>query len=224
IRNKHLEYSKRSEELELSLNKRLINKEIQAFASIEQLKKENQLLEQKRKELKSVGLFENVKEEIFHIEDDIGELTQAVLSVNLQNAKAKLDIFNDIYQKLKVFLDILNNKRLSYKTMSIHPEQGFVFQNSNGTTLDVAELSSGEQHEIVLLYELLFKIPEESLVLIDEPEISLHVVWQKEFLEDMKEIIKLRNFDILIATHSPQIINGNWDLTVELKGEKATSA
>lgn len=82
--------------------------------------------------------------------------------------------------------------------------------------MEVTELSSGEQHEIVLFYELLFKVPENSLVLIDEPEISLHIVWQKEFINDMSEIVRMRNFDILMATHSPQIVNGNWDITVEL--------
>lgn len=81
----------------------------------------------------------------------------------------------------------------------------------------MTDLSSGEQHEVVLLYELLFKVSEKSLVLIDEPEISLHIVWQKEFLKDLLEIIKIRNFDVLIATHSPSIIDENWDLTVELE-------
>ncbi len=71
-----------------------------------------------------------------------------------------------------------------------------------------------------MFYELLFKVPENSLVLIDEPEISLHVVWQKEFLTDLEDIIKIRNFDILLATHSPSIINGNWNLTVELNKDK----
>ncbi|MCP4349258.1 MAG: AAA family ATPase [Desulfobacterales bacterium] len=118
--------------------------------------------------------------------------------------------------KISLLLSILNEKRFSYKKISIHPEKGFVFENINGKKLKVTELSSGEQHEIVLFYELLFKVPENSLVLIDEPEISFHIVWQKEFLDDMSEIVKIRKFDILIATHSPQIVNGNWDITVEL--------
>jgi len=67
---------------------------------------------------------------------------------------------------------------------------------------------------------LIFKATENSLVLIDEPEISLHVVWQKEFLHDIQEIIKLQNIDIVIATHSPQIINERWDLTVNLEASE----
>lgn len=54
-------------------------------------------------------------------------------------------------------------------------------------------------------------------MLIDEPELSLHVGWQVEFLKDLQEIIELADLDILMATHSPDIIQDRWDLTVELK-------
>ncbi len=217
IKAKHSEYAKLSERLEISLGKRLINEEVQPFSNNAELKYENKKLEEKRNKLKRVGLFEDIKEEQFAINEDINDTTRAILSVNIKDMKEKLKIFDAIYDKLNIFLDILNNKRFSYKKISIHPKKGFVFTNANGKELKVTELSSGEQHEIVLLYELLFKVPENALVLIDEPEISLHVAWQKEFLSDMADIVKIRNFDILIATHSPSIIDDNWHLTVELE-------
>lgn len=77
-------------------------------------------------------------------------------------------------------------------------------------------LSSGEQQELVLLYKLIFKGEKEKIILIDEPEISLNVSWQREFLDDMKKIVEMNGFSILIATHSPQIINDNWDLVESL--------
>ncbi len=80
----------------------------------------------------------------------------------------------------------------------------------------MSALSSGEQHEVVLLYELLFRFEPDSLVLIDEPEISLHVAWQKKFLEDLAKITELASLDVLIATHPPELIHKRWDLTVEL--------
>ena len=132
--------------------------------------------------------------------------------------KSKLKIFDDLYGKLSIFLDILNNKRFSYKKVSINEKTGFTFKNVKGKELTVNDLSSGEQHELVMLYDLLFNVPDNTLVLIDEPEISLHIKWQKELLHDLEEINKVRHFDILLATHSPSIINGNWDLTVSLQG------
>lgn len=55
------------------------------------------------------------------------------------------------------------------------------------------------------------------MILIDEPEISLHIAWQQSFLEDMEAIAKLSNIRMMIATHSPDIINGRWDLTSGLE-------
>jgi len=64
----------------------------------------------------------------------------------------------------------------------------------------------------------LFKTDSNSLILIDEPEVSLHISWQNSFIKDLKEITKLNDLDIVIATHSPDIIADNWNLKVELKG------
>lgn len=45
------------------------------------------------------------------------------------------------------------------------------------------------------------------MVLIDEPEISLHVKWQREFLRDMLAVANLSRVRFIIATHSPQIVD-----------------
>lgn len=79
-------------------------------------------------------------------------------------------------------------------------------------------LSSGEQQELVMLYKLIFKGEKDTIILIDEPEISLNVSWQREFLDDMKEIVDMNKISLIIATHSPQIINDNWEL-VDTLGE-----
>jgi predicted ATP-binding protein involved in virulence len=80
----------------------------------------------------------------------------------------------------------------------------------------LAALSSGEQNETIILFELLFMAKPETLVLIDEPETSLHVSWQQEFLNDLKVIRSVNPLSFLIATHSPSIINESWDLTQDL--------
>ena len=57
------------------------------------------------------------------------------------------------------------------------------------------------------MFDLLFNVKAGSLVLIDEPEISLHVSWQLKFISDVEKISELSNFQFIVATHSPQIIN-----------------
>jgi len=135
----------------------------------------------------------------------------------VNDAWQKLAIFDDIAERINLFTKLMNDRFL-YKDFEVSRERRFLFRNYSSQDVPVTGLSSGEQHQLVLLYELLFRVQEGSLILIDEPELSLHVVWQQSFLRDIHEIARIRNFDVLIATHSPQIINDRWDLTVELRG------
>ncbi len=172
-------------------------------------------LERKREQLRDTGLLDEQEEMPLLPTDKLGAETRDVLAVYVEDAEKKLGIFEDLVRKIELFQDIINSCFL-YKRLSISRQDGFVFTTCNGGRLPLSALSSGEQHEVVLLYELLFRIEPDSLVLIDEPEISLHVAWQKKFLEDLAKITELASFDVLIATHSPQIIHKRWDLTVEL--------
>ena len=135
------------------------------------------------------------------------------------DAEKKLGVFDDLIRKNELFVRIVNKKFL-HKRLDISKNEGFVFTTSDGKILQSENLSSGEQHAVVLFYQLLFKVLPDSLILIDEPELSLHIVWQQQFIRDIQDIVELDGFDVLIATHSPQIIHDRWDLAVELKGPR----
>jgi predicted ATP-binding protein involved in virulence len=139
------------------------------------------------------------------------------LCVYINDTEQKLAVFSELLAKLRIFTSTLNERRLTFKRITISKEDGFTFTTDQGKPLALSDLSSGEQQEVILLYELLFKVKPGTLVLIDEPELSLHVVWQKQFLDDLFKIIELQKINIVIATHSPQIINNHWDLTVDLE-------
>jgi len=52
---------------------------------------------------------------------------------------------------------------------------------------------------------------------IDEPEISLHLLWQDKFIHDVQDILNINNFCMIIATHAPAIIGEHMgDKTVQL--------
>ncbi|MBN2089420.1 AAA family ATPase [candidate division KSB1 bacterium] len=145
------------------------------------------------------------------------EENSKALRIYLNDTEQKLAVFDNILQKLKIFSTILQNRNFVHKNFIISPENGLQFITEDDNQLPLTNLSSGEQQEVVLLYELLFKVNSNTLVLIDEPEISLHVAWQKEFLNDLLKIIKLQPINVITATHSPQIIDVHWDLVVDLE-------
>jgi predicted ATP-dependent endonuclease of OLD family len=127
-----------------------------------------------------------------------------VLWTYLEDTEEKLSTFSELLAKVSLLQEIVNNRFL-YKRLEIDRSRGLRLVSDEGTELGLSMLSSGEQHELVLLYDLLFNVESGALVLIDEPEISLHVSWQKRFIEDLRRIAEVVKFRSVVATHSPQI-------------------
>lgn len=219
IQAKLAEYGSLSQSLDRTFPTRLVKKKHSTEPTVEQLKTDLGKLEEKRSRLIAAGFLDKEKEIEFKDLQKIDESNINVLSVYIEDVKQKLSVFDELTDRIDLLVKLVNNRFL-FKQLSINKKSGFVFTTSEGKTLPPTSLSSGEQHELVLLYEMLFKVKKESLILIDEPELSLHVAWQQQFLEDLEKVTRLVGFDVLIATHSPQIINDRWDLTVELKGPK----
>lgn len=69
------------------------------------------------------------------------------------------------------------------------------------------ELSPGEKSELIMYMNLIFKALEGGIVLIDEPETSLDEDGQKLFMENLTQIAKMRNLQVLMAAKSSTIIS-----------------
>ncbi|SKX72794.1 Predicted ATP-binding protein involved in virulence [Mycobacteroides abscessus subsp. bolletii] len=139
-----------------------------------------------------------------------------LLDLYLSDAEEKLEPFQSLLSRIELLENILN-QRLLRKRVEVNATNGLeVVEIETGREIPLESLSSGEQHEIILVFDLLFNVPEGALVLIDEPEISLHVGWQMKFIPDVRRIGELRHLRFIVATHSPQIINGDWDRALRL--------
>lgn len=204
-----------SQDLDSSFPKRLLNE--QRTISIESFNERFDELREKQNKLKKYGLSESEQEV-----PSFDEGSAKVLLVYLDDTEQKLSVFDDLLSKLELFTNVLNKRRFTHKSIRIDKEKGFKFLTNNSKELNLTDLSSGEQHQVVLLYELIFKAAPNTLVLIDEPEISLHITWQKEFLGDLLNIISIQKMQVIIATHSPQIINNRWDLVYNLETETSS--
>ena len=146
---------------------------------------------------------------------ELDDSERRVLGTYMDDVEKKLHVLEDLADKLELFLSIVNGK-FRRKTLTVDRENGFRVSIANGGHLELASLSSGEQQEIVLAYGLLFREEPGTLILLDEPELSLHVSWQLDLIPDLLKIAELTNLEFLVATHSPQVIGERWDLTEEL--------
>jgi hypothetical protein len=152
---------------------------------------------------------------------DAGSLSgdrAVMIAVHTDDTEKKFTVLDPLATQLELLLDGMNEKLAPPKKLVLDRNRELSVQRGS-ETIALDQLSSGEQHELVLLYDLAFRIKPNTLVLIDEPELSLHPVWQEQFLDDILKIASNGRFDVLLATHSPYIIGNRNDLCVELKSE-----
>ncbi len=140
-----------------------------------------------------------------------------VLKGYLDDLESNLAIYNNIRNKLNLFTDLIKTKNFAGKSIRINKSNGLrIVSNADQSFISLENLSSGEKNQLILLYDLIFRVSDNSILLIDEPELSLHVAWQIDFLDDLTKIAKLKNLLVIVATHSPQIIGERWDECYDL--------
>ena len=210
------EYASKAQVLDRSFPARVVAPTQAPLLSEEVIIKELSLIEEKRTQLVSAGLLNQEETSLsqnFEISDPG---IKKVLAIYIEDMKEKLSIFSETYERLDAFMQVINS-RFSFKKITTNKEKGIIaFEDRSGRIIPLEALSSGEQHILVMMYELIFSTEQGDLLLIDEPELSLHVSWQRSFLDDLERILKINGLYAIVATHSPQIIADRWNLAVSL--------
>lgn len=124
------------------------------------------------------------------------------------------EAFKEIDNYFNVVNAFLDKKKLSYALDQNRriPKVGLKFPDDSWSSIKV--MSSGERQLLTMLYAV-NRMSGNSAVLIDEPEISLHIDWQEDLLEKMME--QLGDRQIIVCTHSPAIAAGFDDYMKEVK-------
>jgi predicted ATP-dependent endonuclease of OLD family len=148
-----------------------------------------------------------LREKIIHVrglrrsEIDVNDRYLAHYFTRLVSASA------DIAKKeteVTAFVDVCNSYLLPGKEM-VYDEKRFMvsIHERDGSTIDLSVLSSGEKQIVSIFSHLYLDNSLDQIVIIDEPELSLSVPWQKQFLTD---ILDSGYCDFVFAvTHSPFI-------------------
>lgn len=129
--------------------------------------------------------------------------TRIVEMANEQENISMGEIRNAVFREINEIFEILD---LDIKVSEISKDAKSIpiFTNSSGDKFDINELSSGEKQLFLRTLAIKMLNPENSIILIDEPELSLHPKWQQKIVDVYRKIGK--NNQIIIATHSPHIL------------------
>lgn len=164
----------------------------------------------RRDVLRAVGLLDESSSAGVSVNDE--QLSDAavrrVVQVVLESTMEKFTVLDDLEKRLTAFKKFIDG-RLGVKKLTLDREDGMQFGLEDGSRLRPRQLSSGEQQITVLAYEILFRSRYSTLVIVDEPEISLHVSWQDSLVDDLVQMGKAAGVRFLLATHSPMILAGH---------------
>lgn len=115
---------------------------------------------------------------------------------------------SDIDNRIKRFVDVVNkyfiNKEFVYDQSSLD----IAIYSREKKKIELNQLSSGEKQLVSIFSKILLE-DKETIVLFDEPELSLSIEWQKEFLVDISNSNSL--FFLVAVTHSPFIFENLFD-------------
>ena len=90
--------------------------------------------------------------------------------------------------------------------------------------IDPADLSSGEKHLIFLLAKVIISATRgDTLLIIDEPEISLGMMWQRLFVKYVRKCAAESGLQIIMATHSPLILDKYEEIDVSMSKREIRS-
>ena len=138
------------------------------------------------------------------IKDIPSYIATKMISAMLKNKNEKVgDVQKKVFNEIN---EIFENLSIDVKVEDISQDGRNItlFTNSSGDEFDINELSSGEKQLFLRTLAIKMLNPENSIILIDEPELSLHPKWQQRIVDVYRKIGK--NNQIIIATHSPHIL------------------
>jgi len=137
----------------------------------------------------------------------------ALSSTIVQMANDLQERLNEIQSRRNLFIDTANQLFLN-KKMIINSSNEILFQTRSGKELIPQALSSGEKQMLVLLSETFLQDAQKSILIADEPELSLHVSWQEKLIDSLKNLNP--NGQIIVATHSPDIVGRRADRVISV--------
>lgn len=122
---------------------------------------------------------------------------------------------SEIFKRLNKYIRLLND---FHDTKTFNLEDGKIgginiFKDKE--EIDITKLSSGEKQLIILLTETLLQKESETLFIADEPELSLHIEWQRKVISSIRELNP--NSQVIVATHSPEIVGKFKSNTVNME-------
>lgn len=145
-------------------------------------------------------------------------IEHSLLSQLFKNMIGELDFEKLMLSSITLLVDKFNGYLIDEKKLVVNASEAYI--EIEGSRHSVNELSSGERHILTFLALVLFEGEDRNFLIIDEPEISLNIKWQRELMTIFSTL--LPKTQIIVASHSPALAkrNPNFLKKLEVWGKK----
>ncbi|MES9852029.1 MAG: AAA family ATPase [Candidatus Thiodiazotropha sp. L084R] len=142
-----------------------------------------------------------------------------VLSPYLDSIETKNYAMEDIYERIDTFVTVAG-KFYTNKSLSYDLREGIRITSSSGKVLEPSMLSSGERHLLLLFCTSIVTGGAPSILMIDEPEISLNIKWQRMLIDALMQCIGDNDIQFIFSTHSLEILAKHKSRVVKLENTR----
>ncbi len=113
-----------------------------------------------------------------------------------------------VFKKWTFLISAINQLFEGTDKKVVEKENRLAFMLDDGTKISPYQLSSGEKQLLIILITVLCQDEKPSVLIMDEPEMSLHFEWQYELIKIIRTLNP--NCQLIIATHSSSIFAKGW--------------
>jgi energy-coupling factor transporter ATP-binding protein EcfA2 len=134
----------------------------------------------------------------------------------LDSINAKLKALEKLKDTLIFFIGSVN-QYFTNKILSFNLSSGFILTQIGGETISFNSLSSGEKQLLLLFIHTITATDQATIFIIDEPEISLNIKWQRKLINTLTRFSNDKNIQYILATHSIELLSTNLDQVFKLE-------
>ena len=162
---------------------------------------------------------------IINVSDRKLETIENILKPYIEGIEKKLNAIEDTKNIIDTFVTTLNEfytgKELKF-TIGATKENGIKIysQYNDKEELNPSMLSSGEKQLLLLFCNTITAREQASIFIIDEPELSLNVVWQRKLINALLEFSKGSSIQFILASHSIELLSNYSNHVSQLKNNK----
>jgi len=198
-------------DLILNLANRQVSEKWSSLASKEQLINRLKKISFENQKLIRFGLSSELTDtktfmQLLSSNDEVVTIAAPILEPYLDGVDAKISALSGMVYRLETIEDAIN-QFYKNKRIRINALEGISLEGSNSVSLSPDMLSSGEKHLLLIMCNVLVGTSGRSLFLIDEPELSLNVKWQRKLIDTLLDLSAGADVQFIMATHSIELLS-----------------